>query len=129
MGAHCGHQTAQGIWDDVWIGKHINLLALQDMHLALQQFLPLIQGHTVLDRKDNLNVQVYLAKQGGTPSLKLCWISQEILFRAKRQEISIEAQYIQGERNILTDALSRQGQLLKGEWSATNYAHFGGLIR
>ena len=27
------------------------------------------------------------------------------------------AQYIQGERNVIADALSRQGQLLKGEWS------------
>ena len=116
-GAHCGQQTAFGLWDQMWLGKHINVLELQAVRLALQRFLPLLQGRTVLVQTDNSTVQAYLAKQGGTHSKELCQISQEILLWAEQQQISITAQYIQGERNVLADALSRQGQLLKGEWS------------
>ena len=71
----------------------------------------------MLVQMDNSTVQAYLAKQGSTHSQELCLISQEILLGAEQHQISIRAQYIQGERNVLAHTLSRQGQLLKGEWS------------
>lgn len=40
--AHCGQQTSQGLWDQMWLAKHINVLELQAVCLALQQFLPLL---------------------------------------------------------------------------------------
>ena len=107
------------------------MLELQAVCLALQQFLPLLRGKTVLVQMDNSTVQAYIAKQGGTHSLELCQMAQEILLWADRHHMSLIAQYIQGQRNILADPLSWQGQLLKGEWSLNQsvYAHIGGLSK
>ena len=116
-GAHCNHSTAQGLWSHQWLGKHINVLELQAVYLGLQHFLPLLRGCTVLVQTDNSTVQSYLAKQGGTHSLELCQIAEEIILWADQHKILIVARYIQGERNVIADALSRQGQLLKAEWS------------
>ncbi|MGH0137348.1 UNVERIFIED_CONTAM: hypothetical protein FKN15_063663 [Acipenser sinensis] len=43
----------QGVWNPPWQGLHINVLELQAVYLALQNFLQVVQGRQVLVRTDN----------------------------------------------------------------------------
>ena len=65
LGAHLlSHQTG-GLWDSVQKCLHINILELVAVHLALQHFLPLVQGELVMVMTDNTTVVAQLRNRGG----------------------------------------------------------------
>ena len=64
-GAHLSHQTG-GLWDSVQKCPHINVLELLAVRLALQHFLPLVQGQPVMVMTNNTTVVAQLRNQGGT---------------------------------------------------------------
>ena len=55
----------QGTWPPIQACRSSNWRELKAVHLALLAFAPLISGHAVLIRTDNITAKAYLDKQGG----------------------------------------------------------------
>ena len=70
-GAHWGNIQLSGTWCPL-AKKHINLLELWAIHLALRQFWHHLSGQTVLMKCDNMSVVMYINKKGGVRSRSLC---------------------------------------------------------
>ncbi len=68
-GTTCNRQAASGLWTGPQLLWHISCLELLAVHLALQQFHPLLQGKHVLVRMDNTAAVSYINRQGGLRSL------------------------------------------------------------
>ncbi len=64
-GATCNGQAASGLWTGPRLLWHINCLELWAVHLALQQFRPLLLGKHVLVRTDNTAAVSYINRLGG----------------------------------------------------------------
>ena len=63
-GSPLSHQIG-GLWDSAQKHLHINVLELLAVCLALQHFLPLVQGQPVMVMTDNTTVVAQLHNQGG----------------------------------------------------------------
>jgi hypothetical protein len=67
-GAHTGAHTAKGFWTEEEKQLHINVLEYRAVRLALQTFLPIVKGKSVLIHTDNTTTLNYINKLGGTRS-------------------------------------------------------------
>ncbi|XP_029998122.1 uncharacterized protein LOC115424868 [Sphaeramia orbicularis] len=114
-GATWQGRMAQGTWSLLQSGEHINVLELLAVYLALQYFLPGLQGRHVLVRSDNTAVVFHINHQGGTSSKKLLRLTQQLLTWAAPHFPSLRAAHIPGPQNMPADFLSRQ-KPLPGEW-------------
>ncbi|XP_032403374.1 uncharacterized protein LOC116709131 [Xiphophorus hellerii] len=114
-GATWRGQMAQGTWSRRLSREHINVLELQAVFLALQSFLPGLQGKHVLVRSDNTTVVFHINHQGGTRSRKLLCLTRRLLTWAAPCIASLRAAYIPGPENVPADFLSRR-KPLPGEW-------------
>lgn len=58
-------------WHGPWLEQHINLLALQAIHLTLLHFRPELGNHNVLERTDSRVAAAYINRQEdwGSPRL------------------------------------------------------------
>ena len=63
-GAHCGNQSAAGLWSATETTRHINELELLAIWKAVLHFLPLISGKVVMIHSDNSSAVAYLQNQG-----------------------------------------------------------------
>lgn len=117
-GAQWGPHNASGPWPPRLQRRHINLLELQAVKLALKQWAPQLRGSTVALFCDNKTVVAYLAKEGGTRSLPLCTLTRETLAIVDRWAITLRPAYLKGIANSDADALSR-GQTCR-EWHLTH---------
>lgn len=109
------HRTAQGCWAVKDGSDHINVLELRAVHLALRRFLPYLRGRHVLIRSDNTSTVYHINHQGGTRSLRLLKVSQDLLTWAAPRLCTLRAVYLPGEDNQIADYLSRQ-KPPPGEW-------------
>jgi hypothetical protein len=83
---------------------------------ALSRFLPLIRGHHVLIRSDNMAVVSYLNRQGGVRSRNLFLLTHRILVWSQSHLLSLRATHVPGHLNDGPDILSRN-LISSGEWS------------
>jgi hypothetical protein len=65
-----------------WSGEHINVLELRAVRLALQQFLPCMEGKHALVRSDKTTVVAYINQQEGLRSWHLQEMALELLLWA-----------------------------------------------
>ena len=109
---------AQGSWDQETSENYsINWLELKTVHLGLVHFLDLLKNKSVMIRSDNLATVYNLTKQGGTHSPDLCYLAWEILRFCRDHHITIRVQHLTGERNVITDQLSRAYKAISTEWT------------
>ena len=115
-GASLPPRHLSGLWSPQERCLHINQKELKAVSLALQGFLPLLRGHSVLVRSDNMTVVAYINRQGGTHSVPLCLETLRLLTWCRQETIVLSASHIPGQHNLVADFLSR-GKFLPSEWS------------
>ena len=116
-GAVLKSNQIQGSWGEKEKGRHINILEMQAVQNTLHTFKNQVRKETVLVKSDNLTVESYLNKQGGTRSKRLtvCNLTLEILNWCDSMETRVVASHIPGKDNYVADFLSR-GSYLPSEW-------------
>ena len=116
-GAHLLDQHVSEVWSDQEKLLHINLLEMKALFLGLQAFREDVIDHHVTAMCDNSTVAAYVKKQGGTVSRALCLLSSPLLRWTESFDIHLDASYLPGQASVLTDLLSRRGQVVGTEWS------------
>ena len=116
-GAHCCHGEVSGRWTVEEARSHINWLELKAISLALVHFLPHIVNSWVVICGDNTTSLAYLKKGGGTRSLSLSLLAEEILIWAHTHQIHLDPEFVPGNLNVVADNLSRVSQIITTEWT------------
>ena len=116
-GAHLGDQVVSGRWSPVESQSSINHQELLAIFYALQHFFPPVRNTAVALYADNTTALAYLRHQGGTRSVTLNQMAQDLLCWAEANSITLLPQFIMGRNNVLADALSRPHQILGSEWT------------
>ncbi len=93
----------------------INCLELRAVFLALKYFLPVLGGHHVIVRTDNMAVVSHINRQGGSKSRTLDRLARHLLLWSQDKFLSLRAVHVPGVLNLVDDFLSRQ-KLKPGEW-------------
>ena len=93
--------------------KHINLLEMRAVLLALQHFKTLLVSKAVVLATDNTTVVAYLQNQGGTRCHALFLLCKEIFLQS---HIHLVVRHIPGTFNVLADCLSRFHNPVNTEW-------------
>jgi hypothetical protein len=120
-GAHVADATYQGRWSPQESRLMINLLELRAVRLALSQHNP--PPHSViLVATDNVVTKSYINKQGGTRSRTMMQETSLLYTLVMSRQWTIRARHIAGKLNVLADQLSREDQILPGEWSLSREA-------
>ncbi|XP_068201955.1 uncharacterized protein [Palaemon carinicauda] len=76
-----------------------------------------VQGKLVQVNVDNTTALAYIRKQGGTRSDSLYEAAKDLLLWAKVRDITLITYFIEGEKNVRADLLSRGRQVLTTEWT------------
>ena len=105
-----------GPWSKTERSLHINCLEMLAVEKALKHFLPLLRGHHVLVRSDNMSVVSYVNRQGGIRSRTLRALAERLLSWAQGPLRSLRAAHVPGRLNDGPDRLSRDN-VPPGEWS------------
>ncbi|CAM4657101.1 unnamed protein product [Leuciscus chuanchicus] len=105
-----------GLWAASERRLHINCLEMTAVENALRYFLPLLKGHNVLVRTDNMSVVSYINRQGGLRSRSLHKLAERLLLWAHHNLRSLRASHVPGCQNVGPDMLSRDN-VPPGEWS------------
>ena len=117
-GAHLNDHTARGSWSLPESKLHINYLELKAVFLALKEFQDLCPNiKRVLVATDNTTVVSYINKEAGMRSGPLCALLWRILTWCTRKQVTLKARHLPGRLNVVTDKLSRLGQIIQTEWS------------
>jgi hypothetical protein len=118
-GAHCGELVASGVWA-MSEDRHINLLEMEAVRLALLEFAHgLPQGHVQVV-SDNTSAVASINNQGGSRSLSLTQSVSRILLWAQDRRILLSARHLAGRLNILADLLSRNSGVCQTEWTLSH---------
>ncbi len=115
-GGHLNSQIVSGTWSQEGKNLHINLLELKAIILTLQHFVELIKYQYVRVMSDNTTVVSYIKNQGGTQSVSLFQLTQELFLWCDKHKVSIRVSHIPGKLNTVADMLSLKGQILLTEW-------------
>ncbi|XP_068245228.1 uncharacterized protein [Palaemon carinicauda] len=116
-GATLGKGEISGLWKSYQKEWHINVKELVAIHLALMHFQKEVQGKLVQVNTDNNTALAYIRKQGGTRSDSLYEAAKDLLLWAKARNITVITRFIEGEKNVRVDLLSRGRQVLTTEWT------------
>ena len=116
-GARLGRLSAQGKWSRKERTRHINLLELIVVHLALQLWQGQMTQKMISVQMDNTTEVAYLIKEGGTQSPVLSDLASKILIVSGRHTIVLRPTYLPGLLNMEADALSRHKD--SAEWMLT----------
>ncbi len=109
-------RPASGEWKEEFLFWHINCLELRAVFLALKYFLPVLGGHHIIVRTDNMAVVSQgINRQGGSKSRTLDRLARHLLFWSQDKFLSLRAVHVPGVLNLAADFLSRQ-KLEPGEW-------------
>ncbi len=90
-------------------------LELRAVFLALMYFLPVLGGHHIIVRTDNMAVVSHINRQGGSRSRTLDRLARLLLLWSQDKFLSLRAGHVPGILNLAADFLSRQ-KLRPGEW-------------
>ena len=116
-GANLNEHIARGTWSLPEGKLHINYFELKAVCLALKEFQDLCLDKIVLLATDNTTVVSYINKEGGMRSGPLCALLWRILTWCTRKQVTLKAQHITDQLNVVADKLSRPGQTIQTEWS------------
>ncbi len=72
-------RPASGEWTGEFLSWHINCLELRAVFLALMYFLPVLGGHRIIVRTDNMAVVSHINCQGGSRSRTLDRLARRLL--------------------------------------------------
>ncbi len=108
-------RPASGEWKEEFLFWHINCLELRSVFLALKYFLPVLGGHHIIVRTDNMAVVSHINRQGGSKSRTLDRLVRHLLLWSQDKFLSLRAVHVPGVLNLAADFLSRQ-KLKPGEW-------------
>ncbi len=108
-------RPASGEWKEEFLFWHINCLELRAVFLALKYFLPVLGGHHIIVRTDNMAVVSHINRQGGSKSRTLDRLARHLLLWSQDKFLSLRAVHVLGVLNLAADFLSRQ-KLKPGEW-------------
>ncbi|XP_064107554.1 uncharacterized protein LOC135216312 [Macrobrachium nipponense] len=113
--ATLGKDEISGLWQDHKKEWHINMKELTAIHLALLHFQEEVKNKVVQVNADNTTALAYIKKQGGTRSDSLYEAAKDLLLWAKERNITLLTHFIEGEKNVRADLLSRERQVLTTE--------------
>ena len=116
-GATVADQFTAGLWLEGKSQLSVNHRELFAVQRGLYDFRDLLQGQVVAVFCDNTTAVSYIRRQGGTYSLVLNSVAQEILRWAESPEISLLPQFVPGHGNVVADALSLPHQVIGAEWT------------
>jgi hypothetical protein len=93
--------------------RHINVLELLAVVLALRRLFPLVRGKLVLVGLDNVSVVSYLSKQGGLRSPSLGEEVVKLLSCCEKMQFSVRGgvEHVPGADSVLADTLSLEGRV------------------
>ena len=106
-----------GTWDTQWSQKHIHILELQTVFLAIQMLKERLARQSIQIMVDNTSAVAYVRRQGGTRSPSLLKVAHNILTLCFQHQIQIQLRHIKGQLNVLADLASRQLQVIPSEWA------------
>ena len=107
----------EGEWDEVQRQKHINVLEMEAVLIALKQLQDRLRSRKVMIVSDNTSVVSYLKRQGGMKSRELMIMALKVLELAEENCITVSCCHIAGELKVWADYLSRGRKVAKTEWS------------
>ncbi|MEL7302020.1 MAG: reverse transcriptase domain-containing protein [Pseudomonadota bacterium] len=114
-GAILDGRSAKGTWNAAFRSKHINVLELLAVLLALKRFERSLVGRHVLVRTDNMTTMAYINRQGGLASPSLDALARELTLWCDSRLKSIRAVHLPGLQNHGADLLSR-GRYYYDDW-------------
>ena len=94
----------------------INWLEMEAVRLTILHNCRIWRGLPVRFLIDNTTTVAYINKQGGTKSDNMTSLTRNLLLMTMRHKITLTAHHLKGVNNVLSDMLSRDGQVLKNEW-------------
>ena len=89
---------------------------LMAVFLDLKEFQNLCKNNIVLIAMDNTTVVAHI-NRGGMKSDPLCVLLWRILTWCTSKQVTLRAQHIPGQLNMVADKLSRLGQSIQTDWS------------
>ncbi|KAJ1092656.1 hypothetical protein NDU88_005766 [Pleurodeles waltl] len=106
LGARCGAISTGGRWSRDERNLHMNCLELLAGSFAIRTLAPR-SSCCVLLRMDNISAVHYINKLGGTRSLALLQIARTFWQYCLQNRISVMAEYLSGQLNVVADWNSR----------------------
>ncbi|XP_068220009.1 uncharacterized protein [Palaemon carinicauda] len=116
-GATLNKLEVSRLWSETQKNLHINHKELLAVLLALKSFEGSVTNKVVQVNADNTTALAYITKQGGTHSMSLYETAKNLLLWARERNVILMTRFIQGEKNVMADSLSRRGQILPTEWT------------
>jgi hypothetical protein len=116
-GAYMQNQKVQGKWSKEQASCHINVLEMLPVLKALEAYQ--LMNRSVLVHTDNTTVLSFINKARGTKFPRLCLLTWEMFTWCMANQVTLQAMHIPGERNLLTDKLSRH-MSSPTEWELNN---------
>ena len=116
-GAHLEDQEVSGLWSEVEKSHHINNLEFLAVVNGLRHWAHVVRGKRVQVVTDNSTVVAYICKQGGTKSLELLQLTQELFQLVDSLQCSVSCRHIPGRSNVWADSLSRKRQIIVARWT------------
>ncbi len=113
-------RPASGEWTGKFLSWHINCLELRAVFLDLMYFLPVLGGHHIIVRTDNMVVVSHRNRQGCSRSRTLDRLARRLLLWSQYKFLSLRAVHVPGILNLAADFLSRQ-KLRPGEWMLNHH--------
>lgn len=110
MGCPYEQPAEEVLWSPHQQEFHNNNLELLALHLALEAFLPRVEGHHILAMTDNTTVVGQVTNQGGTLSRELYQLTRKLPLWCDSHRITLSARHIPGRLNVRANLLSRRHQ-------------------
>ena len=85
--------------------------------LGLRHFGLQCRSSVVAVFSDNSTAISYLRKEGGTKSIQLNQLAQEIMLWTEQNQVKLLPQFVKGSKNVVADSLSRGKQIIGTEWT------------
>nr|CAI5866710.1 unnamed protein product [Callosobruchus analis] len=111
MGSTVRDNLLAGDWSIPQSQWHINRKEMFVIYLVILNNLVQLKDKSILIQTDNKTVASYVKRQGGTKSMTLLKLTQDILELASQHNLVLRAEHIPGNYNTVADHLSRRKQL------------------
>ncbi len=103
-------RPASGDWTGEFLSWHINCLELRAVFLALMYFLPVLGGHHIIVRTDNMAVVSHINHQGGSRSRTLDRLARHLLLWSQYKFLSLRTVHVPGILNLAADFVKTETQ-------------------
>ncbi|XP_067650901.1 uncharacterized protein [Haliotis asinina] len=115
-GAHLGSDQTAGTWSATQQDRHINVLELDAVRLAILHWSVPLRHQTLLVHTDSSVAAWTINRQGSTRATPLLDLTLRLFELVDRLCLSIRAVHIPGAKNVLADVLSRPDAPPSTEW-------------